>query len=89
MNEQELQEYQNFPDILTIYRGCRVEKAVKGMSWTLSESKARWFAGRFARDGGVTFRAHIHKEDIVCYLAGRGEQEVVVDYRKLYDIEKI
>lgn len=80
MDEQELKKYQNFPDILTIYRGCRVAKAVKGM---------RWFAGRFARDGGVTFRAYIHKEDIVCYLAGRGEQEVVVDYRKLFDIEQI
>lgn len=89
MDEQELKKYQNFPDILTIYRGCRVAKALKGMSWTLSESKARWFAGRFARDGGVTFRAHIHKEDIVCYLASRGEQEVVVDYRKLFDIKQI
>ena len=89
MDEQELKKYQNFPDVLTIYRGCRVAEAVKGMSWTLSESKARWFAKRFDRGGGVTFRACINKKDIVCYLADRGEQEVVVDYRKIFDVEQI
>lgn len=89
MGREELQKYNGFPDILTIYRGCKVEKAVKGMSWSLSESKARWFAGRFSCGDGVTFRAHIKKEDVICYLSERGEQEVVVDYRKLVDIEKI
>ena len=96
MDAEELREYNAFPGVLTLYRGCRVAKAAKGMSWTLSEDKARWFADRMSllssgkRGGGsLVYRAKIRKEDVVGYLSGRGEREVIVDYRKLFDVELV
>ena len=90
MDKAELKKYNAFPEVLTVYRGCGTTKALKGMSWTLSEEKARWFADRFATGrGGVTYRAKIKKEDIVAYTNNRGEQEVIVDYRKIFDVERL
>jgi len=90
MNKDELCVFRSLPDIVTVYRGCQTAKAVKGISWTLSEEKARWFARRFTiKEGGFTYRAQICKEDVICYFAGRGEQEIVVDYRKLKNITLI
>lgn len=90
MDKGELKKYNAFPEILTVYRGCGTMKALRGMSWTLSEEKARWFADRFATgQGGVTYRAKIRKEDIVAYMNNRGEQEVIVDYRKIFDVEQV
>lgn len=96
MDAGELRQFEALPDIVTVYRGCRTPRAVKGMSWTLSEEKARWFADRMSLlssgkcgDGSLVYRAKIRKEDIVGYLSGRGEREVIVDYRKLLDIELV
>lgn len=95
MDESELHKYNALPNTVTVYRGCRTVKADRGMSWTLSEEKARWFADRCALlssgtgQGAMVYRAKIKKEDIVGYLDGRGEQEVIVDYRKLFDLELI
>ena len=94
MDEEELRQYNDLPDIVTVYRGCRVQKAMKGMSWTMSEEKARWFAERLALlsggkrgTGPMVYRAKIRREDVIGYLAGRDEEEVIVDYRKLFDVE--
>lgn len=95
MDAEEREVYAALPDVVTIYRGCRTAKAVKGMSWSLSEEKARWFAERGALlssgkgDGALVYRAKIKKEDVVAYLDGRNEEEVIVDFRKLFDVECI
>lgn len=96
MDEEELRVYNAFPDVLTVYRGCRVAKAARGLIWSLSEEKARWFAERGALlssgktgRGALVYRAKIRKEDVVGYLDSRGEQEVIVDYRKLFDVALI
>jgi len=90
MSKDELCAYRSLPDTITVYRGCQTVKALKGISWTLSEEKARWFASRFSvKNNSLTYRAQICKEDVICYFAGRGEQEIVLDYRKLKDITLI
>lgn len=95
MDEGELHKYNALPDTVTVYLGCRTAGVAKGMSWTLSEDKARWFADRCALlssgagQGAMVYRAQIKKEDIVGYLDGRGEREVIVDYRKLLDLELV
>jgi hypothetical protein len=90
MDEEELKKYKEFPEVLTVYRGCRTAKALKGMSWTLSEEKGRWFADRFSTNrGGVTYRAKIRKEDIIAYTNSRGEQEIILDYQKIFDVEEV
>lgn len=58
----------------------------KGFSWSLDKSIAKWFSTRYKRDGYV-YKAQIRKEDIVGYL--EHETEIIVDYTKLFNIEKM
>lgn len=88
MSEEEMNIYNQLPDIVTIYRGlpeCNSEN-IKALSWTLSENIAIWFAERFEQ-GGYVYKAKINKKDILAYCNGRNEEEVIVDYSKLCDIE--
>ena len=55
MLEDEYQKWKSFDQTLTVYRGVTSynEKRVKGLSWTLDEEKAKWFAERFGENGKV------------------------------------
>ena len=89
MSVEERRVYAALPEIVTIYRGCRTAAAVKGMSWTLSEEKARWFAARFSgEDGGLVYQAKVKKGDVIAYLSERDEEEIVVDWKKLFDVSR-
>jgi hypothetical protein len=88
MDEKELEIYNNLPDELTIYRGCRTKGGVKACSWTLSKEQAKWFANRFTQNGYV-FMAKIKKQDVIAYKGDRNEKEIVADYTKLYDVVNI
>lgn len=80
MDDDEKTALDAMPDILTVYRGYTYEL---GWSWTLDAHKARWFAVRFAGQDGVpaakVAKGKVHKELIVAYLTGRGEEEIVVN----------
>lgn len=76
-----------FPEIVTIYRGVR-ECGKMGISWTLSEDKAVWFAQRYNKDKGIVYQAKIKNKDILYYIDS-SEQEVIVDPKKLIQIEEI
>lgn len=72
-----------------IYRGAAAEMR-DGLSWTKSAQKAAWFAQRFSVVyGGRVWRATVTPDRILGIFLGRGEEEVVVDPRKLKDIEEI
>lgn len=63
------------PQTVTAYRGCTKENE-NGLSYSLSEEKAKWFANRFNKGGHVIKRV-IRKSDIFAYLRGRNEDEII------------
>ena len=64
------------PDVLTIYRGGSTKK---GLSWTLTEEKARWFASRHRDGKSRVYKATVPKDKVYAYLNGRKEHEIVVN----------
>ena len=91
MNGDEIQRISDLPDNVTIYRGVNdiTNHPVNGLSWTLDINTANWFANRFAKMKECTasvYKATINKEDILSYFDE--EKEVVVDYKKLENVEK-
>lgn len=80
------------PAELTIYRGTtdrEMEGHYLGFSWTISREKAEWFATRLLKEGQVPVvaTATVRKKDIVGYIDGRGEQEIVVEPKDLQGLE--
>jgi len=89
MDEEELKNYKALPAKVTIYRGIQSDKAkTRGLSWTLSIDKAKWFACRWQRVGEV-YSATIRKDGIFAYFNGRGEEEIVVNPRKLKEVQPV
>ena len=88
MSEKDKQVYDDMPDTITIYRGVRDGARVKALSWTTDIDTAIWFAQRWS-DEGTVYSAEISKSDVLAYFGGRGEYEVVVDFRKLNKIEEV
>lgn len=65
-----------------IYRGYHHDSGLEGFSWTLDKARARWFAQRL-RDDDTDPPARIAsgwvaRENVIAYLNGRDEQELVV-----------
>lgn len=78
----------NLSGVVSIYRGVGSEKYRDGISWTLDKSKAEWFASRFT-DNGIIYSAKVKSKDILYYISDRGEKEVIVDPKKLMQVERI
>jgi hypothetical protein len=79
MDEDDSRAFLELPDYITVYRG-QDEDYDLGLSWTLDENRAKWFAThamRYKTDNPVLITAVIHKADIFAVKVGRGEQEVV------------
>lgn len=73
---------------VTIYQGVGSEKYLDGISWTLAKSKAEWFATRFT-DNGIVYSAKVKSKDILYYISERGEEEIIVDSKKLMQMERV
>lgn len=78
----------NLSGVVTIYRGVGSEKYRNGISWTLVKSKAEWFATRFT-DNGIVYSAKVKSKDILYYISERGEEEIIVDPKKLMQMKRI
>lgn len=67
---------------LLIYRGFAHDGPDRGFSWTLSKTRARWFAERYAGVDGRTYptlvTAMVDADRVVAHFASRGEDEIVV-----------
>lgn len=87
MDDDELKQYLDLPDKLTVYRGIRGRGSLKALSWTTDRNQAEWFAKRWNK-GGQVYSATVKKEDVLAVFSSRGESEIVVDYTKLSDITK-
>lgn len=85
MDSHEQAVFTSLPDEVTVFRGTNHPDGAFGLSWTLSKAKARWFARRYAEAGRpcVVLEGSAQKSTIWAYLNGRGEQEVVIDPRRV------
>lgn len=88
MNSEEQNTYNLLPNEVIVYRGVKPGSSHKALSWTLNLKVATWFADRFEKNGKV-YKATIPKKYILTYIGERNEFEVVLDYRKLKNIEII
>lgn len=81
MTDEERSELEALPSIVTVYQGHTAERD-DGWSWTTRRETAEWFARRFASfedDVAMVTTGRIRKEDVLAYLLGRGEFEILVD----------
>ena len=65
----------------TVYRGVAgrgAARRVRGVSWTGSLERARWFAQRFGLADPSVYRATVGEADVLAYSNGRQEDEYVV-----------
>lgn len=88
MDKDENKTLKSLPDEITIYRGVKPNSSTKALSWSLNKEVAQWFADRFEENGKV-YSAKIKKENVLAYFNGRKEEEVVVNYTRLYDIKEL
>jgi hypothetical protein len=82
-------------NVLTVYRGQDLVADIRtpqsiGIAWSLDVDIARKFArGAATRQwdrGGVVYAAEVRRIDIIAYMTGRNEKEVIIDPRDLIDI---
>ena len=69
-------------DPLAIYRGQATAEEPTGISWTLSQERAHWFATTVPRVGsrpGVVLSGRVARDAVLGYLTDRNEDEVIVD----------
>lgn len=79
MDHDERRVLANQPDTFTIYRGTEAPDGLgAGFSWTLSRERAVWFARRFDKGEPTLITATVGRARVIAYLAGRGEEEIVV-----------
>ena len=80
MDEDERAALQALPQKVTVYRGAVKGRNEAGLSWTLDQDKAVWFARRLAdrTDPCVLLTGRVRQPRIIACLHGRGEQEVLV-----------
>lgn len=89
MNKRERATLAKLPEVLTIYRGCGHPKGIKSFSWTLDKSRANFFSeyacGSRRKFHGMSesvptiATAQCKKRDVIAYLNGRQEREVIVN----------
>lgn len=92
VTEDERNTLADLPDIVRVYRGqifSDGQSAPTGMSWTLNEKVADWYAAPVPAIGeprGWVMSATIPKSAILALFLERGEQEVVIDTRFATDL---
>lgn len=79
---------ENLPAEVTIYRGmsCKEHRSgLYGMSWSMSEAKAKEFAFDIYSDKprGVVLKATIHRSSVLYYSPEDSEKEIVVEYQTI------
>lgn len=80
MYEHEQVHIQRLPEVAPlIFRGYSLPGKARGWSWTFDRDKAEWFARRFATKTADLAIGEVYRKDIVAYITGRDEEEVIVD----------
>ena len=68
--------FESLPDQVEVWRGTNHKRGLGGLSWTLDQEKAAWFANRFSNPRLVV-KGLTNKRDIVAYFGERDEREIV------------
>lgn len=91
MEKEDYQIYNDLPDDkeIIIYRGVAKNREPFGLSWTANLDTATWFAKRFSNDDAYVLKAKCFKKDILAFFNTRGENELVTDIKKIFDIQRI
>jgi hypothetical protein len=84
MDRRDAKALAAMPPVIEIYRGARSEF---GLSWSISEEKATWFATRFSRHRPV-WAGKVERSKVIAYFSRRGEQEIVVHPTDVTEISK-
>jgi hypothetical protein len=87
MDANEQSFLKNLPDVLTIYRGCRVHNK-HGYSWSLSKNTARWFAARSVGKFPIVQTGKCKKSDVIAFLGGRKEDEIIIQPKNVFGISE-
>jgi len=79
MSDAEQGKLASLPEQVEVWRGVSDAEYAEGFSWTLSRRQAHWFAKRFAFEGTSPrlLRGSIARTDVIAFLDGRSEQEIV------------
>lgn len=87
MHEDEYEIYESLPETFTVYRGVKPGRNPDGMSWTREYDKAEWFANRFGE--GYILEGIANKKDVLAFFSRRGEEEVVIEAKKVENKGKL
>ena len=82
MKDNEKKELNKLPEIVSIYRGEGNNR--KGWSWTISKKVAMKFAKRHLL--GKLLTGECEKRNIIAFINGRKEQEIIVPFRYVRSI---
>lgn len=87
MYDDEYKTYKDLPETFTVYRGVTPGRNSDGMSWTRDLSKADWFSRRFG--DGYVLEGIANKKDVLAFFSRRGEEEVVIEAKKVKNKKEI
>ena len=74
MTAEEKEYLDSLPEVITIHRGY--QRTPKGFSYSLSKTKARWFANRFSKQGKVK-SIRVRKSEVFAFVDSRSEKEII------------
>jgi hypothetical protein len=78
MSESDSRSLDALSDQFEVWRGTSYRNSVNGLSWTLDEEKATWFARRFRSEPNpLLVKGTVKKSDVLAYFGQRGEREIV------------
>ena len=88
MDDEEILSLESFDDELTVYRGYNGKGTRYGLSWTIDKNIAEFFAKRFVNSESNAKIAvgKVKKADVIAYLTGRNESEILVNPDKVTEI---
>lgn len=79
MSSEDLHIFNSLPKQLEVWRGASYKSGITGLSWTLNENKAVWYATRFHSKPHVPLvaKGFVLKRDVLAYFGQRHESEII------------
>jgi hypothetical protein len=71
--------FNSLPEQFEVWRGASYKTGINGLSWTLNENKAAWYARRFRSRPNVPIVAKgtVLKRDVLAYFGERHKSEII------------
>ena len=87
MTKEEQKALNSMPDVIRIFRGFSLDELENGFSWTVDFEMAEWFTNR--TNGDFVLAGYAKKPDVIAYITGRDEEEILIDPKNVFDKDKI